>query len=525
MKHILYFPGYRMVLLRWHADAFRGMAEFEPDAKGFAAFARLLQEEVKQPVKLLVDIIEEDFRLENAPHLYGRDRVAFQQRLINKYFRAYPHVYIEAQERQSRGRRDDVVLLSALTNPGLFEPWIEILYKHKIPLEGIYSLPLVGEGLLRTLRARDKSALVISQQIPSSIRQSFYLKGKIKLSRLAPGGDDTISNIEVLNEEIERTVRYLENQHYVDIEKKLDIYIIAPGTERAMLSRELIGDAGKEFHILDKDKLAFELGIKSSIPSKYSYSLFAHLLLAGKYKKRHYASPQNRYYFYHYQARRGMFAAAAALFSVALLWGVSLFIDGFLLSLQRPGLEAESRKFEALYQEVVDDIAKLDLDVGDIRDAVTAAETLEKYYRATPVEYMQRISKSLQQNSNVEIKTIEWLQTRDGGHTFGETKRPADKGTLRAAQPGKKSIRHEKALVEANVIDYGDNPRIAVENVNSFISELRKHHPDGTIDVIKMPFDVDPSSRMVGQGSGVPGRESNEKASFVFVITREVELQ
>lgn len=524
MKHILYFAGYRMVLLRWHAGAFRGMAEFEPDAKGFAAFARLLQEEVKKPVKLLVDIIEEDFRLESAPHLFGRDRVAFHRRLANKYFRSYHHVHIEAQERQSAGRRDDMVLLSALTNPGLFEPWIEILYKYKIPLQGIYSLPLVGEGLLKTLRAQDKNALIISQQVPSSIRQSFYLKGKLKLSRLAPGGDDTISNIDVLNEEIERTVRYLENQHYVDIEKKLHIYIIAPGTEHEVLSRELRGDNRKEFHILDKDKLAMELGIKSTMPSKYSYSLFAHLLLAGRYRKRHYGTLKNKYYYYHCQARRGMFAAAAFLFSVSLLWSLSLTIDGFLLSLQRQKLVEESGKYAALYKEVISDIGEMDLDVGDIRDAVTAAEKLERYYQATPMEYMQRISKSLQQNPRVEIENIEWVQTGDARHTFGETKKSNDKRTTRRMQGGK-AFRYEKALVEAQVTDYNDNPRIAIESVNRFIKDVRRNHQDGTVEVIKMPFDVDPSSRMVGQGSGVPGRQGNDKATFTFVLARESEVQ
>lgn len=524
MKHILYFAGYRMVLLRWQANAFRGMAEFEPDAKGFAAFARLLQEEVKKPVKLLIDIIEEDFRLENAPHLYGRDRAAYHRRLVNKYFRSYPHAQVETQERRSTGRRDDVVLLSALTNPGLFEPWIEILYKYKIPLQGIYSLPLVGESLLKTLRAQNKNALVISQQVPSSIRQSFYLKGKLKLSRLAPGGDDTISNIDVLNEEIERTVIYLENQHYLDIEKRLDVYIIAPSSEHAVLSRELASDTRKSFHIVDKDKLAADLGIKALLPGKYSYSLFAHMLLAGKYRRRHYGTLKNKYYYYHYQASRGMFAAAACLFSVCFLWSLSLAVDGFLLSLQRQKLLEEGRKYESLYEEVVSDIGRTDLDVGDIRDAVTAVEKLEKYYRATPMEYMRRISESLQENPRVEIKTIEWMQTGDAGATFGEMKRAGDKRNVQRGQE-KKVFRYEKALVEANVTDYNNNPRIAVESVHRFIRDLRRNHPDGTVEVIKMPFDVDPASRMVGQGSGVPGREGNDKATFTFVLVRENEVQ
>src|SRR5688572_6110037 len=146
LKHLLYFAGYRMIVLRWQANAFVGVAEFEPDDKGFAAFKALLQNEIEAPVRLLVDILEEDFRVESCPHVYGRDKAALHARLLNKYFRQYPHKTLRIQgRRQDKVRRDDVVLLSALTNPALFRPWIEILNELKIPLEGIYSLPLVGE--------------------------------------------------------------------------------------------------------------------------------------------------------------------------------------------------------------------------------------------------------------------------------------------------------------------------------------------------------------------------------------------
>jgi hypothetical protein len=220
-----------------------------------------------------------------------------------------------------------------------------------------------------------------------------------------------------------------------------------------------------------------------------------------------------------------MFAVAALLFSVSFLLSLSLGIDGFLLSLQRQKLADESEKYESFYEEVISDIGNMDLDVGDIRDAVTVAEKLESYYRATPLEYMQRISKSLQQNPQVEIKTIEWMQTGDNSRTFGEPKKPGDRRAGRQHGQENKIYRYEKALVEANITDYNNNPRIAVESVNRFIRDLRRNHPDGTVEVIKMPFDVDPSSRMVGQGSGVPGRQGNDKATFVFVLLREHEAQ
>ncbi|HEX7028771.1 MAG TPA: hypothetical protein VF268_16130, partial [Gammaproteobacteria bacterium] len=272
------------------------------------------------------------------------------------------------------------------------------------------------------------------------------------------------------------------------------------------------------------DNLAVELGIRSVMPSKYSYSLFAHLLLSGKCRTRHYGTLKNKFYYYHHQARRAMFAVATLVFSVSFLLSLSQAIDGFLLSMQRDSLIDESRKYVSLYEEVVSDIGKMDLDVGDIRDAVTAAEKLETFYRATPFEFMQRVSRSLQRNPNIEITNIDWMQSGEPNHSFVQTRTPGERSTGRRGRDTK-VLRYETAQIEANITGYNNNPRIAVENVNRFLDELRRNHSDGRVEVLKMPFDVDPSSRMVGQGSGVPGSQANDKASFVFVLMREYEVQ
>ena len=524
MKHLLYFAGYKMVVLRWHANAFTGIAEFEPQDKGFAAFARLLGEEVNSPVKLLVDIIEEDFRFERAPHIFGRDRNALHKRLVQKYFRNNPHTYVEVQGRDKLGRRDDVVLMSSLTNSKLFEPWLKILHANKIALEGIYSLPLVGEALVKSLNASGKNVLLISQQVPSSVRQSFYAKGKLKLSRLAPSEEDTGSQIDVIREETERTVRYLENQQFVDTENKIDVYVIAASADQQLFANELKGDTRKQFHILDKDRLAFDLGIKSITPNPYSYWLFAQLLLGDKQKKQHYGTNQDRRYFFHHVARKTMYVGAAGILSLSVIWGASLFISGLLMSAQRQEIMSETTQYERLYEEIVSDISRLNLNVNDVRDVVDAAEKIKEQYAATPIDYMQRISRSLNRHPRIQIDNIKWVSTEDSGHSFGETKKPLDRRMLRLIQTGRKVLSYEKAIVEAYVTDFNDNPRIAIEEVNKFIATLGKYHKDGTIEVIKMPFDVDPASRTVGQGLNNSTNQQVERAAnFVFVLIKESE--
>lgn len=520
LKHLLYFAGYRMMILRWQANAFIGMAEFEPDDKGFAAFRVLLQNEIETPVRMLVDILEEDFRVENSPHLYGRDKAALHARLLNKYFRQYPHKSLRIQgRRQDKLRRDDIVLLSALTNPALFKPWIDILHELKIPLEGIYSLPLVGETLIKELGTPPRNMLVVSQQVPGNIRQSFYVEGKLKLSRLAPSSDEPHSFFETLREETQRTVRYLENQNLIIGSEPLEIFIVAPPKDHAYLDEIFSDDSRKRFHMLNRDSLAAALDIRGPLPDQYCNWLYAHILLKDGHIRHHYAARGERKYFIYHQTRVALYAMSAAILAVTVLWGGFLLAQAYSFSNRQLDIQLETQRYERLYRQVVADISHLDLKVEDIRDAVDVAQQLMPSYAHRPYGLMQTVSRSLERNEKVDLKSIKWLVTADPQHSFGERKKAAEQPTRQA---GRKLLRYEKALIEASVTGYEANPRIAVEIVDTFIQDVRKIDPAYTVDIIKMPFDVDPASRMIGQGLEQSVRDA--EAGFSFVLIREEEL-
>lgn len=524
LKHLLYFAGYRMIVLRWQANAFIGSAAFEPDDKGFAAFKALLQNEIEAPVRLLVDILEEDFRVETSPHVFGRDRAALHARLLNKYFRQYPHKTLRIQGRQDKGRRDDIVLLSALTNPALFKPWIDILHELKIPLEGIYSLPLVGEILIKELGEPPRNMLVVSQQVPGNIRQSFYVEGKLKLSRLAPSSDEPNSYYSALREETQRTVRYLENQNLITGSDPLEVFIVAPPRDHAYLDEIFSDDTRKRFHMVNRDSVAAALDIKSVLPDQYCNWLYAHILLKDGRVRHHYAGRGERKYFLYHQARVGLYAMSAAVLAIAVLWGGFLAAQAYTLSSRQLDIRLETQRYERLYREVIADISHLDLSVEDIRDAVDVAQQLMPAYEHRPYGLMRTVSQSLERNDKVSLKSMKWLVTTDPKHSFGGEKREAanEQAQRRTQQAGRKPLLYEKALIEAAVTGYEANPRIAVEIVDKFIRDVRKTDPAYSVDIIKMPFDVDPASRMIGQGLEQTVRDT--EAKFSFVVVKEEEL-
>ncbi|HEX5636952.1 MAG TPA: hypothetical protein VFY78_07710, partial [Gammaproteobacteria bacterium] len=118
MKRLFYYSGYRLTVFHWINGKFDGNYYFEPTDTGREEFAHYLKKTPPVPSSVLVDVIEEDFRIESIPHVYGSDRLALVKRQIERYFRSSGrYVWHQFHDRETSGRRDDRVLLAALTNP------------------------------------------------------------------------------------------------------------------------------------------------------------------------------------------------------------------------------------------------------------------------------------------------------------------------------------------------------------------------------------------------------------------------
>lgn len=517
-----------MAVYRWSAGVFSGVAEFEPDEKDVAAFGQLLKREVRSPVRLMVDIIEEDFRTDTMPNVYGRDREALKQRTLQKHFRQYPHSRLTLQGREEQGRRDNIVLLSALTNHQLLKPWLNMLAVCKIPLEGIYTLPLVGESLLKYFNAQNKRVLLISQQVPSNVRQSFYDDGRLKLSRLAPGRDDYSSHYEVLYEETDRTIKFLENQHYLGTDDILEVYYICHHDERQHLSQVLKDSVNRHYHIVDKDELAQAVGIKSPTPSKYCSWIYTHVLLSSRNQKPHYATQEDRWYYFHYHANRFMVAISLLLLLISLSLGAASFINAYVHGSQISRLQQDTARYNDLYHNVIAEISDSRLDVGDVRDTVDLVNDIQEKYAQLPFDMMQLLSQQLGKYPDINLQELKWASTYDEEHSFGESK-ALTVGNKRSRALKKRKRRvgqqtlYEKALIKGRVDDFDGNPRIAVERVQAFVESMKQSENIKTIEIIKMPFDIASDSSFTGRGINSGQWNNTKEAEFILIAIKETQ--
>ena len=143
-EFIILITSERVASCLWQDDRLVSQRDYPATDAGRDAFARFLQRHGAEPLSVLTDLVEEDYRFEAVPHLMGPDRSALFERKLDQYYRSTPYRHATVQGRDKEGRRDDRVLFSALTNPGLLNPWVEMMARQGVPLRGIYSAPLAS---------------------------------------------------------------------------------------------------------------------------------------------------------------------------------------------------------------------------------------------------------------------------------------------------------------------------------------------------------------------------------------------
>ncbi len=170
---VLLIAADRALLFLGEGRALQHAYEFAAGESGWATFAKYLAGAPPSPLYVLVDVVEEEYRQDTIPHVRGRDRAAVLGRKFARMFRGTPYCLALDQGRERDGRRDDRVLLTALTKPESIAPWIEEIVQHGIPLVGIYSLPVLSAGLLPKIKAQASNVLFISvQQVSGCARLS-----------------------------------------------------------------------------------------------------------------------------------------------------------------------------------------------------------------------------------------------------------------------------------------------------------------------------------------------------------------
>lgn len=187
-RRVLHLDASGLTAWCWRHGSVHFEAAFADDDKGVAAFAIYLRQQGDSHFHLLVDVVDEEFRLEDIPWVGRRDRNAIVARRLAQLHFATPLKAALSCGRLPQGRRDERLLLAALVEPSVFKPWLEAIEQAHAALAGVFSTAQLASSL-PSVRRHSAPWLLVITPTPTGLRQSFLDHGGLRFSRLTPLAD------------------------------------------------------------------------------------------------------------------------------------------------------------------------------------------------------------------------------------------------------------------------------------------------------------------------------------------------
>jgi len=499
---VLLLAAERATLYLARAGRIVDALQFAAGDEGLAAFARYLAAAPTAPVAILVDVVEEEYRQDTIPHVFGRDRRAVLGRKFARQFRGTPYWLALSQGREPEGRRDDRVLLAALTRPELVTPWVNELLAQRVPIAGIHSLPVLSRELLKRLGAKGQNVLLISVQQVSGLRQTFFRDGHLKISRLAamprPG---TVPYASYVSSELDKLRRYLNSLALTSREGPLEIYVLSHGDMLAELEQECRDTETEIYRLVDIVELAKKLKIPVDARTPYSDVPFAQLLLDAPPREQYAQPDETRYYTLH-RTRLGLLVAGAVMLLASTAYSTLSFIDA--LGLKQQAIDAAQKA--AFYQDRFElarrGLPPTPVEPGDIKQAVDLVAALEAR-RATPLPWLATLGAELAKTPDVRLDEVQWIVDVDPNALPGaKTPQEAPPGAAIARDAA--YAQYEIGVLRGEITPFGGDYRATIARIDALAAALRAHPRVVRVDVIAYPIDLDSASSVRGAARATP---------------------
>ena len=534
MKHFLYLTNTRLVSLATSGKRIVSRREFAVSGTGAVAFERYLASLAAVPAHVFIDLSEEDFRLDTVPHLGSGDRDAVLGRKLQQIFRNTPYRHALLQGRETEGRRDDRVIYTAVTNPELLRPWLDMIEKYKVPLEGIHSAAVFSGVLLDELDLLFPHALLVTFTPGDAMRQTYFRDREIKFSRLTPIDLEEGQTLgAMIAEETTRTWQYLDSLRHFGLEDRLEVFVLVHKNDRAAVEPALRDFAQLQYRLLDMDEVALKLGLKPPPLDSTSEEVMVHLFLL-KRADNHFATREMRRHATRRSARIGLLAASAAVIAVSLGWA------GWNLTRVLQASQADERvdhqisAFNRESDEITRTLPSFGVGGATMRDAVTFYNgSLRGFPRV--VDFLVPVSTVLRTYPEVRLSQLAWQASDDPNampriratspHDAPPVKAVPKSGAAQApggaedgTNPPFAAGRYQVALLEATVRVPANDFRGAMTQAERIAADIAQL-PGFSAEVVESPLDTSPTM-------GLQGRYSEKEnalmdARFVLRVVRE----
>ncbi|MDM8566770.1 hypothetical protein QUF74_14095 [Candidatus Halobeggiatoa sp. HSG11] len=465
--------------------------------KDEAEFNEYLSKDLKTPIYWLLDTVKEEYQMATLPHVVGKDRNDLIRHRKKRLFQDTSYSHAVLQDREKEGRKDDRILFIALSNPEILQPWLKLIVAHKVPLVGIYSVPLLSQQLLNFLPKTAYTLLITdnSPTTPASIRQSFFRNQKLQLSRLIPLHANATEPQEYANyvlRQITTTQHYLENNRLLPEVGALSIIILT--TTDKCKACETLNANNLNIHFEDSQKLANKL--------KLQKPLIAALFARNSRVKNHYAKAADRLYMFHRRGRIIMYSIAALILIGTIMAGGLIVQDTIKIKQKGEKFLNQANNLEEKIKTLrLTELPDLPFRSELIVSVVDVGLRLQAKH-ISPQATWKKLSTVFNLHHKLVLKKLEWEVANSPSEIFKSTPTLEDESTD-DFQPKKYFIEGVRLHGEvSNFKSYKD----ALVIFKKFVRDLSRYWK---IEVLQQPYD--PKDKLHGGSEKI-------KAPFIIQI-------
>lgn len=502
----------------WNASGSSLLEEisFPCNDEGFRLFSAYLAGTSQIRSMMVVDVIEEEFVVDKIPKLSSGDREKLIARRLARKFPRTPYRIGIRGGRKVRGEKTVSVLYSAITNPELVDPWVEIVTQHKTPLVSLCSVPLLGADLLREFRKPAENSLFLTQHQGGRLRQVFIKSGhmvSVRLSRIESADKDNFGPSLVA--EIIQSRKYLERSRQLSQNDPINVYLIADKdkAERAFLD----DNTPIEFrlHIIDPVEAAARFGLTDKISSQNMEILYLARCI-GKRPKHSYPLNDRSDYSLLLRLRNSMIGlAVGAAVTCSIIAGV-LFAGAWTYRDASRTIDSQMLQMEETYRREHAELAPVRADSHEMKLAVDTGEYILR--NSLPVEWvLEQLGNVMDDHTDMHIGELSWeIESPTNGNETDMRRNSRDKN----APVPIPEIAAISASLAGEIRPYDGNLRHAFAKIDELARNLERNTAFERVAVTEYPIDARPGSAVSGE---VRRKDDNQLARFSMHLTLRIE--
>jgi len=512
---------------RWRGNRLVECEAFDNDEAGHAAFREYLEACDYMPASLMVDAVEEDYRFETLPHAFGSDRTQMVNRKLRQHYRNTPYLTSWLLGRDTSKRRDDRYLFSALTNPELIDDWLKAVLARGLPVAGIYLLPMVSAALPQKLDIKAGNLLVVGQH-SGGLRLTFFRDRQFRLSRLTRGDSARGSDrARYFGEEVSNTRLYLHALRTMTLDEQLTVLLLDRRDDLIDVAAAIARDnPSLDCVRIGRRELASRLGLAESLLDVSPYVVYLQLL-GSRAPQSNLAPASVTLGHKRHQARRGIYAASAAIALGALVWTGANLLKTWELNGDEQLAQRETAQLSAQYLQITRQFPAAPASAENLQRTVEIAQKLRDGAR-TPFGMMSVVSRALEPSPNIVIREFGWKYGTDEIETGTQRSQSTEAAvpappTFDPRLPATPAlVRKQSGLIEGEVRPFRGNYREAIELINAFAGRIEKDPSVAEVRVVKLPLDVNPTLQLSGNTLDSPQQTGTADFKLLVVFRPNV---